>query len=56
MDEDQRMGRVIMVGLKNPFALSLSKGSAEPRAKHTSFRSVEGFDELSPNGIESAAL
>ncbi|WP_327753736.1 hypothetical protein VVT58_07865 [Sphingobium sp. SJ10-10] len=39
-----------------PFALSLSKGQPElVEGYNTSLRSVEGFDELSPNGFGVSA-
>ncbi len=41
----------MMSKITNPFALSLSKGSAE-RSEVPSLRSGEGFDKLSPNGFE----
>ncbi len=35
-----------------PFALSLSKGSAEPQAKRASLRSAKGFDFAQPERVK----
>ncbi len=34
-----------------PFALSLSKGSAEPQAKQLRYAQYEASTSLSPNGV-----